>query len=102
MRMEESSKHATVSLSKYGDIVEVQDEDGEGAPALDYEPARIDGRCPEGHEVTEIKRIPVRLRHLRERDCGNSSMLGLRPRPAEMVQDLLTFSVDSNSSRLRL
>jgi len=55
--MEESSKHATVSLSKYGDIVEVQDEDGEEAPALDYEPARIDGRCPEGHEVTEIKRI---------------------------------------------
>lgn len=55
--MEESSKHATVSVNMDGDIVEVQDKSGKPALALTYERAPIDGRCPDGHEVTEIKSI---------------------------------------------
>lgn len=57
MRMEDSGKHATVSLNMDGDFVEVQDQYGNTTPALNYEPARIDGRCPEGHDVTAIKKI---------------------------------------------
>jgi len=55
--MEDSSKHATVSLNVNGNFVEVKDKDGNPTPGIDYEPAQIDGRCPEGHDVTEIKTI---------------------------------------------
>ena len=55
--MEEPRKHATVSLNMDGEIVEVQDQFGKPASGLAYEPAPIDGRCPDGHDVTDIKMI---------------------------------------------
>jgi hypothetical protein len=55
--MEDRSKHATISLNMDGDVVEVEDKYGKPVSALVYEPAQIDGRCPEGHEVVEIKKI---------------------------------------------
>ena len=53
--MEDRSKHATISLNMNGDFVEVEDKYGKPTPPLAYEPAPIDGKCPEGHDVTEIK-----------------------------------------------